>query len=824
MSNILAVLFYNLDLRIMNKLFSIIFFIAFCVNVGQTQTVKQFKKKAQQAFDNQNYYAALAHYSTIVDADSSSMDIMYNYAEAARNYNAYTMAENSYQQVANSEESAEFPLTNYWLAGVKKNLGKYSEAKELYTKYLSNNQEQSSDFAKKAQQEIEYLSWAETIASQPIEGVEIEHLGSEVNSPYSEMSPINKDGELFYSSFKFENEEDEAYPFRPISKVLSAKENQSGMEVEGDINSQTRHSAHMTFNTTGDRMYFTICDYINKESTEIYCEIYYKEVNADGSWSNTLKLSENINAVGYTSTQPNIGLDENGNEVLYFVSNRLGGKGGSDIWYAKVGEDGSLGTAQALADINTPGEDISPFYHNDTRTLYFSSDGRKGLGGLDIYKTEKSNNSWTEVEHIGVPINSSFNDLDYSLNADETEAFFASNRIGSMYLEESKEACCNDIYKVTMVEQLFDMKALTFNKNTDEPLNGVKVELLLVKEVVTEDSNAEGNEYDFKVKRKKQYLIKASKPGFESDEILVSTDNIETEDVIGKLYLEPYTMSLLAKTFDSETKSALTGVTMKLVECNSLDGETKVNNDANDFNYPVSPEKCYKLLVSKPGYVPKTVEIKTDPLTGNIIMEEDIYLDKVPPVTRLTLEGYLPMPLYFDNDEPDKRSTKRMTSKTYPETHSAYMARKQIFKDKFSAGLTTELKSQAEFEIEQFFTNDVAPAETGLKSFTDHLLRYLEQGNIAEIIIKGYTSPRAKTEYNAILAQRRISSIRNHFASYQGGIFQTYIAKGFLKVSEAPLGETAARQGVSDDIFDERNSIYSVPASLERRVEIIELK
>ena len=808
----------------MNKIISIIIFIALCVNLGSAQTMKQFQKKAQEAFDNQNYYAALTHYSTIVDVDSSNIDVMYNYAEAARNYNAYSMAENSYQQVASSEKSVDFPLTNYWLAGVKKNLGKYSEAKDLYTKYLSNNQDQSSEFAKKAQQEIEYLSWADEIVSQPIEGIELEHLGPEINTAYSEMSPYNKDGELFYSSFRFENEEDDAYPFRPISKVLSAKENNSGMEVEGDINTDTRHAAHLTFNASGDRMYFTICDYINKETTEIYCEIYYKEKNSDDSWSNTIKLSEHINVTGYTSTQPNVGLNDSGNEVLYFVSNRIGGKGGSDIWYSEVAEDGSLGTAQAMTGVNTEGEDISPFYHNDTKTLYFSSDGRKGLGGLDIYKTEKTNMSWGEVQHIGFPINSSFNDLDYTLNADETEAYFASNRIGSFYIEESKEACCNDIYKVTMKELLFDMKALTFNKKTEEPLSGAKVEVFLVKEVIKEDSHATDNEYEFKVKRKKQYLIKASKPGFAPDEILVSTDNIETEDIIGKLYLEPYKMDLMAKTFDSETKSALTGVTMKLIECNSLDGETKVNNDANDFNYPVDPEKCYKLLVSKPGYVPKTVELKTDPLTGNITIEENIYLDKVPPVTRLTLEGYLPMPLYFDNDEPDKRSKQVVTTKTYPETHEAYMARKEVFKEKYSEGLSTELKSQAEFEIEKFFEGDVAPARTGLRSFTDHLLRYLEQGNIAEIIIKGYTSPRAKTEYNAILARRRISSVRNHFASYQGGIFQKYIAKGFLKVSEAPLGETAVRPGVSDDLYDERNSIYSVPASIERRVEIIELK
>ena len=552
--------------------------------------------------------------------------------------------------------------------------------------------------------------------------------------------------------------------------------------------------------------------------------MYFKEKAADGTWGASNKLPDQINAPGFTSTQPNIGLDQNGNEALYYVSNRTGGQGGSDIWMAKVNSDGSFGSPAAMTEINTSGEDISPFYHAASKTLYFSSNGRQGLGGLDVYKIEKSGNAWDEVSHMGAPVNTSYNDLDFSLNEDESEAYLASNRKGSMFLEDAKEACCNDIYKVSLAPVLYDMKALTFNKETNESLNGVGIELIEVTDVITSDTHADNNEYDFKVRKNREFIIKASKNGFAPAEVVVSTDNIDVEDIVSKLYLEPYKMDLLAKTFDSESKAALTGVTIKLIECNQMDGETKTNNEANAFNYGVAPEKCYKLLVTKPGYVPKTVEIKTDPLTGNITIKEDIYMDKVPPVTRLTLEGYLPMPLYFDNDEPDKRSRKTITDKTYPETHSAYMARKEIFKEKYSEGLADELKMDASYKIEQFFTEKVAPAETGLTSFTDHLLRYLQQGNVAEIIIKGYTSPRAKSDYNNILAKRRISSIRNHFATYQGGIFKEYIAKGFLKVSEAPYGELKAAPGVSDDLYDEKNSIYGVPASIERRVEIIELK
>ena len=222
--------------------------------------------------------------------------------------------------------------------------------------------------------------------------------------------------------------------------------------------------------------------------------------------------------------------------------------------------------------------------------------------------------------------------------------------------------------------------------------------------------------------------------------------------------------------------------------------------------------------------MPKTVEIKTDPLTGNSTMTEKIFLDKVPPVTRLTLEGYLPFPLYFDNDEPDRRSTDVVTSKNYIQTNNAYVERKDVFKNKSSKGLSGEQKIQAEYDMENFFGTKVSPAASTLVRFTDHLLRYLEQGNVAEIIIKGYASPLAQDEYNLNLTKRRISSIENHFISYNGGVFKKFIDQGFLKVSEAPYGEKLSNNGVSDNPRDDKNSIYSIPASLERRVEIIELK
>ena len=108
--------------------------------------------------------------------------------------------------------------------------------------------------------------------------------------------------------------------------------------------------------------------------------------------------------------------------------------------------------------------------------------------------------------------------------------------------------------------------------------------------------------------------------------------------------------------------------------------------------------------------------------------------------------------------------------------------------------------------------------------FSNILLKRLNDGDQVEIFLKGYTSPRAKTDYNLFLSKRRISCVRNHFKTHADGIFKQFLKSGQLIISEKPFGETTASQKISDDLNDQRNSIYSVEASIERRVEIVEIK
>ena len=164
-----------------------------------------------------------------------------------------------------------------------------------------------------------------------------------------------------------------------------------------------------------------------------------------------IKLPAFINREGTTATHPSIAYDPvTKKEILYFVSDQVGGEGGLDIWYSEITEKGKFNKPKNLGKpINTIGNEITPFLSDGI--LYFSSDHHLGLGGYDIFKVKKEGNDWAAPKNMGVPLNSSYNDTYFVLNDSETMGYLSSNRWGAFTL--TKNACCNDIYKVNFVKE-----------------------------------------------------------------------------------------------------------------------------------------------------------------------------------------------------------------------------------------------------------------------------------------------------------------------------------------------------------------------------------
>jgi tetratricopeptide (TPR) repeat protein len=631
------------------------------------QSYKAFEKAGDKAAAQQDLNAALQHYLSALEIRPEAGGIHFKCAHIARQFHAYELAAHHYHQVLKFGQPMLQSTVNYHLGMVYKAMGRYTEA---LTYFSASLQDEGSLFRDEAAKQLDECAWASALV-EATPSSRVVRLGKQINSPYTEFAPLSWNDTLYFSSMRFDNPMDKHEPPRLISKVLHSIRGSAARPLRDAFNLDKLHTAHTTISARTRRIYFTRCTYIN--ASAIRCELFYKAPDKRGRYkAEAIRLPSTINQPGYTSTHPSIGFDSvQQQEYLYFVSDRPGGRGGLDIWKVRTELNGSWGLPEAQSDINTPADDITPFFHEPSQTLYFSTNGRASLGGFDLYRMALPAGQ-ASPEHLGYPLNSSYNDLYPFVMPDGRSGYFSSNRTGSMYLDPANKTCCNDIWSFSFLEQ-----------NTPE------------------DS--------------------------------VSTDST---------------------------------------------------------------------------------------------LEFTVLDDPAPPAERIpeTLEDFLPLALYFDNDEPDKRTRRSSTQKSYDETYRAYIAQRPAYLKAYAAPAGIQEKDEALDRMDQFFDEEIARGMEHLELFSILLLGRLQAGDTLEIFIKGFTSPRAQSDYNLALGARRVSSVRNFFSRWRSGVFSPYLLNGQLTLSERSFGESSASKAVSDQLDDLRGSIFSIGAMRERRVEIVEVK
>lgn len=179
----------------------------------------------------------------------------------------------------------------------------------------------------------------------------------------------------------------------------------------------TRIGAH-TFSANGSMLIFTACD---RPDSRGRCDLYESIRQKDGTWSEPQNLGNTINSPSWES-QPCLSFD---GKVLIFSSTREGGKGGSDLWLSNFMDD-RWSIPVNLSELNTPGDEKSPFLHSDGRTLFFASNGRvESFGMLDLYVAhfEANKKKWTEPLNLGAHVNSPFNESGFTINTRGNRGF-----------------------------------------------------------------------------------------------------------------------------------------------------------------------------------------------------------------------------------------------------------------------------------------------------------------------------------------------------------------------------------------------------------------
>jgi outer membrane protein OmpA-like peptidoglycan-associated protein len=219
-----------------------------------------------------------------------------------------------------------------------------------------------------------------------------------------------------------------------IGEVNDKGEIINKQKMPGDINTKY-HEGVVSFSKDMKTVYFSANRYIkikkkdkkkNKTKSTANIQIFKATINKDGEWTNLIWLPFNSNQ--FSSGHPALNKDDT---KLYFVSDRPGSYGKTDIFVVDIYEDGTYSEPRNLGDkINTPERDMFPFISHDN-ILYFSSDGREGYGELDVFATKIFDTTVSEPINLEGPVNSEKDDFAYIINDETNRGYFSSNRDGA---------------------------------------------------------------------------------------------------------------------------------------------------------------------------------------------------------------------------------------------------------------------------------------------------------------------------------------------------------------------------------------------------------
>ena len=519
----------------------------------QPWQVKSFAKKAEKVGD---LYSAIDYYEYHHEISPGNAKTIYKLGELYLKTRNYEKAE-EYFLKSYEGNSKKYPLAHYFYAKSLMQQGKYDDAKDHFAKFVKEYKSgaEKKKYKNLSMAQINGCDLAKQLKDSSLKVI-ITHLDESVNKAHMETNPIAIDeNTLWYTSLRADaveyydvNDSTNNIPLTKFYKAVKKGGKWNFIDTLDSFNDSILNVGNGAFSVDKDRFYFTKCKKNWKNKT--ICHIWVSKKEGE-KWLTPEKLPEPINIKNYTSTQPTLGIDaKKGNEVLYYVTDRPGGKGGTDIWYSIYDKRKKIfkKTKKINSKINTIGNEFSPFYDNNTRNLYFSSDGWPGMGGFDIFKSTGDVRNWTEAENYGYPINSQADDIYFTLNENRKQGFFVSNREGGVSLKN--KTCCDDIYEFIYTE-FIDIKFIgtiianednsifrVINekmglKTNDQSVDSIQTTLSLINlrtkqslNINSNRTNKEGNCF-YNLETNNTYEIKVENFGYFEKTMKVSTYNIK---------------------------------------------------------------------------------------------------------------------------------------------------------------------------------------------------------------------------------------------------------------------------------------------------------
>ncbi len=477
-------------------------------------------KKADKEFDKFAYIDAQKIYLKVVKDGYDSAQIYANLGDTYYFNSDYNNAAKWYGKLLDKYPGDAEVVYYYRAAQSFKSINKYEESDKFMIAYSALGGE--GLIVKNFETNQDYLK---TIAFHA-KGYELEKVS--VNTNASDFGPSYYMDKLVYATSTKNTERLNTHQWneQPFLDLFIADMDENGVlsnaePLSGEINTRY-HESSTAFTKDGITVYFTRNNFIDgkkgRDSQKtIRLKLYRATKSGDNFWTNIVELP--FNSKEYSVAHPALSIDE---KRLYFSSDMEGSFGMSDLWYVDLLGDNTYSDPVNLgASINTEARESFP-YISESNNMYFSSDGRAGLGGYDIFVTPLDENGKTgEIINLGEPVNSNQDDFGFIINEEKRIGYLSSNRDGE------NGSIADDIYRVQELCEV-TITGIVTNDVTGAPIAGATVTLLdenntVVKTVTT---GADGRySFDGLAQCSSTYIVRGIGDGCEFNEKVVVTPN-----------------------------------------------------------------------------------------------------------------------------------------------------------------------------------------------------------------------------------------------------------------------------------------------------------
>lgn len=501
----------------MNTIVRNILLLALVVlTAGSTFSQQKDIQKANKEFDKFAYIDAREIYLKVVADGYESAEIFKKLGDTYYFNSDYTNAAKWYDKLVKQFPDQTEPEYYYRAAQSLKSLGKYDESDALLKDYVAKGG--NGLVIKSYEDDPNYLK-STVFKSRDFV---LEKVG--VNSSNSDFgaSFYGKDNIVYASASNTDGMKVSEWTNQPYLDLFIADKDSSGqlsnkMKLGGDINT-AYHESSSAFTKDGMTVYFTRNNFLDgkkgkDKNKTIRLKLYKATKTGDYNWTNIVELP--FNSKEFSVAHPTLSPD---GKKLYFSSDMPGSIGMSDLWYVDILGKDSYGTPVNLGPaINTEARESFPFI-SEKSNLYFSSDGRSGLGGYDIFVTPLDNSGKPgKISNLGAPSNSAQDDFGFIINEDNRVGYVSSNRGGD------RGSIDDDIYLVKEICSI-TIQGKVFDEETKDPLPGAQVSLLDENnQLVSQTTASIDGTYSFVGDCGTQYTVRGVKEGYNPYEKMIET-------------------------------------------------------------------------------------------------------------------------------------------------------------------------------------------------------------------------------------------------------------------------------------------------------------